>query len=89
MAHGPGVLLFASLGGYWVLERAQKHKGGLRVVGRLLGAAVILVSLLGVACQVWGAAGCKDKFCPLGTRKGGARCPLTPSDVSTLPVPGQ
>ena len=88
MAHGPGVLLFASLGGYWVLERAQKQKGGLRVVGRLLGAAVILVSLLGVACQAWGAA-CHDRYCPMGGMKGKRRCPLTQPDVSTLPVPGQ
>ena len=45
-------LLLSAAAGYWVLERAENHKRGLRRVGRWLGGAIILVALIGVACRV-------------------------------------
>ena len=73
MSGGAGALLLAAVGGYWVLERAERHKGTLKQVGQFLGAAVIIISLLGVACKVWGAA-----KCPTGSMgKGGGWCPFT------------
>ena len=69
MVHGLAALLLSSVAGYWVLERAESHKGGLRKVGRLLGFAVILLSLGGLVCMYWGACaykGGKGGMCPLG-----------------------
>lgn len=37
MVHGVELLLVSAIGGYWVLERAETHKGQLRSVGRMLG----------------------------------------------------
>ena len=67
---GAGLLLLTAIGGYWVLERAETHKGSLRRAGRFLGWLIIVSSLLGVACRVWYAATCapgmmgKGGFCP-------------------------
>lgn len=44
--------LLAAAAGYWVLERAEQHKQGLRRVGRWLGAAIIVVALTGAACRI-------------------------------------
>ena len=77
MAHGIGVLLLAAIGGYWVLERAASHKGNLKRVGQLLGTAIIVISLLGVACKAW----CALK-CPTGSMGKGAFCPYTPKGSS-------
>ena len=74
MVHGTVGLLLVAVAGYWVLERAESHKGRLRSIGRLLGGLIILVSLMGVACRVWclatgrtgyGAGG-KGWYCPMG-----------------------
>jgi hypothetical protein len=68
--YGVGALLIAAVGGYWVLERAARQKGNLKKVGQLLGAAIIIVSLIGVACRVVSAVNCppgsvgKGWFCP-------------------------
>ena len=68
MTHSVGVLLLTAVAGYWVLERAASHKGNLKNVGQLLGAAIIIISLVGVACKIWCAAKCptgmKGGFCP-------------------------
>lgn len=68
MSHGAGVLLLASVAGYWVLERAEAHKGSLRRIGRLVGGFIIVVSLIGVACRVWTVVACygplKNAYCP-------------------------
>ncbi len=67
MAHGAEVLLVAAVAGYWVLERAETHKRGLKRVGRWLGWSIIAVSLVGVACRVVMivAGACSGKpFCP-------------------------
>ena len=72
---GSGVLLLTSIGGYWVLERAETHKGSLRSVGRLLGAAVIVISLLGLLfrCGADGSRGGWKGICPFAGR--GAQSP--------------
>jgi hypothetical protein len=58
MVGGSAGLLVAAVAGYWVLERADRHKGQLKTLGQVLGAVIIAVSLIGVACQVWCAAKC-------------------------------
>ena len=44
--------LLAAASGYWVLERAEQHKQGLRRVGRWLGGAIIVVAIVGVSCRI-------------------------------------
>lgn len=78
MGHGLAGLLLSTVAGYWVLERAETHKGGLRKVGRLLGAAIILLSALGLIC--WARGACAAK----GAMKGGF-CPF--SYQSSQPSP--
>jgi len=82
MAYGSGLLLISSAVGYFVLERAGKHKGGLKMVGQALGWVIILVSLAGVACQTWWVS----KWA--GGGQGGYYCPLT-SKGRMSPLPGQ
>ena len=53
MYHGVGLLFLTAIGGYWVLERAETHKGQLRQVGRVLGTVIIVASLMGAVCRVW------------------------------------
>ncbi len=74
MTSGTGVLLLAAIGGYWVLERAATHKDGLKKIGQLLGGAIILISLIGVACKVWYAAACL-----MGASGKGGLCPFMSS----------
>jgi hypothetical protein len=73
MSYGVGALLIAAVGGYWVLERAARQKGNLKKVGQVLGAVIILVSLIGVACKVWCIT-----TCPTGAMGKGRWCPMTP-----------
>ena len=63
MVHGSAMLLLTAIGGYWVLERAEGHKGSLKRIGKILGGSIILLSLLGIACQTWGSGGAA---CPFG-----------------------
>ncbi len=84
MGHGVGVLLFAAVAGYWVLERAETHKGDLRRVGKGLGWLIIVVSLIGIVCKVWsyacpaGAMG-KKSWCPFS--KFGSMSPIMPGET--------
>ncbi len=73
--HSVGLLLLATAGGYWVLERSSTQKKGLRRVGQWLGGVIVVVSLIGVVCHIMAAAGC-----PLKASKGGF-CPY-PSKMS-------
>jgi len=52
MGYGGGMLLLAAVGGYWVLERAETHKGVLRRVGQFLGWLIIIVSFTGAALTI-------------------------------------
>ena len=74
MLRGAGLLLLTAVAGYWVLERAESHRGSLRRVGRFVAWAVILFSLVGVVCSAWCAA-----TCPPGAwgKKGGWFCPMS------------
>jgi len=86
IGHGIGLLLVTAAAGYWVLERAETHKGDLRRVGKVLGWLIIVSSLIGVVCRVWGYATCppgatgmgKQWFCPF--TKTSSATPLTPAE---------
>ena len=82
MSHGVWTLLLAAVAGYWVLERAETHKGDLRRVGKGLGWLIIIVSLVGVACTVWRLAKYKMGSCPLPMM--GGHC-LFPSQTAPAP----
>lgn len=75
MGHGVGVLLLAAVAGYWVLERAETHKGDLRRVGKGLGWLIIVASLIGVVCKVWCYAGYPSGAMGMGKR--GFMCPFS------------
>ena len=68
MLHGAGVFLVGTIGGYWVLERAENHKGSLKRVGQWLGAFIVIVSLLGLVSVFGKSAGLKGGLCPLFSR---------------------
>jgi hypothetical protein len=70
MLHGVVGLLLTTVAGYWVLERAEGHKGQLKKVGQFLGALIIVVSVLGLACSLWCFASGKTGYCPGGMGKG-------------------
>ena len=85
MVHGSGVLLLATVAGYWLLERAETHKGQLRSVGRFLGWLIIVTSLLGVACRVWALSTGTGGWCPVGSGKGfGGLCPFMSKSSSPV-----
>ncbi len=75
MLYGIGGLLLAAVAGYWVLERAETHKGQLKKVGQFLGALIIVVSVLGIACGLWCMASGKMGYCPAGGMGKGGFCP--------------
>ena len=69
MSEGSGLLLLSVIGGYWTLERAETHKGELRRIGRLLGGAIIIASLLGLVFRCWAV-------CQWTKSRGGWSCPF-------------
>ena len=79
MIHEVGGLLVGAIGGYWVLERAETHKGSLRRLGRFLGWSIILISAIGVVCRVWCLASCKPgamgRYCPFKSSMGAPAAP--------------
>ena len=77
MVHGTMGLLLAAVAGYWVLERAESHKGRLRNIGRLLGGLIIIVSLIGSACKIWYLATEKGGYCPVGKGPRGWQRPMS------------
>ena len=83
MLYGGGMMsLLTLVAGYWLLERSETHKGQLRSIGRILGAVIIVVSLLGVVCSLWTG-------CAMGKRgKFGGMCPLFSRPASPLPPAG-
>ena len=70
---GAGLLLLAAVAGYWVLERAETHKGSLRRAGRWIGWLIVISSFVGVACRVWFLAACQPGkgWCPFVGKHGG------------------
>ncbi len=71
MMGGTGLLLLSAAAGYWVLERAEVHKRGLRRVGRWVGGLIIVVSILGLLCR---ASACMSKGCPWTSKS--TFCPI-------------
>ena len=79
MVHGAGIFLLGAIGGYWLLERADTHKGGLRRVGKWLGGFIIVVSLLGlVSTMTCGSSGMKGGMCPFFPKASAPRNPALP-----------
>ncbi len=75
IGHGAGWMLLTSVAGYWVLERADTHKGDLKRIGQVLGWVIIIVSLVGMVCNMWSLAQWKTGYCP-----------FSPSKASTAPA---
>ena len=73
---GAGVLLFSAAAGYWVLERAEAHKGSMRKAGRVVGWLIIVSSFVGIICRVCyvtglctlDGAGGRGGFCPFSMK---------------------
>ena len=85
VGHSSGLLLLTAVAGYWVLERAETHKkGDLRRAGKVLGWLIIVVSLIGVACNVWCLATCRTPYGSMSKKAG--FCPFGPQ---TPPPPSQ
>ena len=71
--HGVSSLLITSAVGYWVVTQAQKEKGQVKKLGQLLGAIIVLVSLVGVGCKIYVlATGCPPgkMTCPYAGKTG-------------------
>ena len=68
MAYGTAELLLTAVAGYWVLERSATHaKGNLKRIGQVVGWFVIVTSIIGVACKVYGLLTCKWS-CPMSSK---------------------
>ena len=74
MLHGTAELLLSAVGGYWVMERSQAHKGNVKKIGQVLGTAIMIISMAGLVCNVWYAAACPTGLSPEGK---GFRCPFS------------
>ena len=85
MLHETAGLLLSAVGGYWVLERSQAHKGNLKKIGQVLGTLVMIISFAGVVCKVWYAVACQSGLCPLGKGKS-YMCPFSGKSMTTSPV---
>ena len=70
--HSAVELLVGTVAGYWLLERAESHKGDLKKLGRFLGWLLIVASLVGMICRVWSMSGA----CPVGAMGKGRACPF-------------
>lgn len=84
IGHGVEMLLLSTAAGYWVLERAEAHKGQLKKVGLFLGSVIIVVSLVGIVCRVWylaSAATCSDSM----NKTGRGWCPFMSKAPSSAP----
>ena len=67
MSHGVAMLLLTSAVGYWVLERANNQKKELKAIGQFVGAAIIILSFIGVACKIYYISKYgKGVYCPSG-----------------------
>ena len=86
MTHGIVGLMAASIGGYWVLERASTHKRRLRQIGQFVGGLIIVVSLVGIVCSVWCMATGKSGYGPMGRRGHGS---FMPKDLPSPIMPEQ
>ena len=72
MHHSAVELLLGGVAGYWVLERAEAHKGDLKKLGRFLGWLIIVASFVGIVCRAWSLS----SACPIGAMGKGRACPF-------------
>lgn len=86
MGHSAAGLLIAAAAGYWVFERASSRKEPVKRIGQWVGAAIMVVSLIGVACRVWCVTTGSG---PCLTGKSGQKmfCPWSPSSSSPAVSP--
>ena len=94
MGHGAAGLLIAAATGYWVFERASSRKEPVKRIGQWVGGAIMVVSLIGVACRVWSVVACTTGLCPFGKSGKTISCPFSPSSSSqrmspVTPEPGR
>ncbi|OGX38020.1 MAG: hypothetical protein A3C53_08285 [Omnitrophica WOR_2 bacterium RIFCSPHIGHO2_02_FULL_68_15] len=66
-------MLVSAAVGYWVVTQAEHQKAGVKKLGQYLGIAIILVSVIGVACKVYCITSCP----PGGAMGKSAMCPMT------------
>ncbi len=85
IGHGVEMLLLSTVAGYWVLERAETHKGQLRKVGQFLGGVIILVSLIGTICRVWYLISAATGSCPMDKTGKGWHCPFMSKTAPRAP----
>ena len=86
--HGEVALLLSAIAGYWVMERAEEHRGHLRSVGRVLGTSIMLLSLFLLACNMWGGT----MYGPHMGMRGKGMCPLmrmAPDGMPAKAAPAQ
>ncbi len=87
MLYDSAGLLLAAAAGYWVLERAQAQKKGLKRAGKFIGWVIIVVSFIGIACRVWTIVLCQtgqgSLMCPMPKKMGKSFCPFTPKAPSS------
>jgi hypothetical protein len=63
------MLLIAMAAGYWVLTLAVNTNNPLKLIGRIVGWLILIVSLAGLICAaVCGL--CKGRMCPVGSKPG-------------------
>lgn len=72
MMHDVVGLLISAAVGYWVIERADKHKGPVRRIGLLVGTLIVVASILSLACAV----SCKTSGYYGWSSKRGGYCPM-------------
>ena len=58
MSHATGLIALGM--GYLVFLNASKEQGSLRLVGRVIGTVIIIVSILSGVCKAY----CKSGGCP-------------------------
>ncbi|GEM_PF-1205385 len=84
---GTALALVALCLGYLVFQSASKDKEGLKLLGQIIGIAVMVLALL---CAVCATMKCISKSgCPLGKKSGyGQVCPMKPQMESMAPEQG-
>lgn len=74
-------MLISAAAGYWVLAQSEKEKSKVKKLGQLLGVVIIVVSLFGAACKIYGQV----SNCSSG-KMGGKFCPFTGRPMGGAPV---
>lgn len=79
-AMGIAPLFVAAAAGYWVVTQAEHQKGGIQKLGRYLGTAIIILSVVLAGCKLYAfAARCG--------MSGKAICPVTGNVMTDSAAP--